>query len=147
VAGVLVPAPGLTDARADLLADVALVVSELVTNAVQAGCEVVTVLVDVHRDRVRLTVHDDAPGLPRQVSSTVSDAGGRGLLLIDALSAAWDVVLDPPGKNVWAELAIPAELTATLDCRGAEPEPSPYLGRTWPATNGHEPSTLDAATD
>jgi signal transduction histidine kinase len=117
--GVFDPAPALAGARADLLADVALVVSELVTNAVRAGCELVTVHLDVHGDRVRLTVYDDAPGRPRPVRSSVSDTGGRGLMLVDALSTAWDVVFDPPGKHVWAELAIPAELTATLNCRCA----------------------------
>lgn len=106
-------------ARDDLLADVALVVSELVTNAVRAGCEVVTVLVDVHGDRVRLSVYDDAPGRPRPVGSSVTNAGGRGLMLVDALCTAWDVVLDPPGKHVWADLAIAPALTATLNCRCA----------------------------
>ena len=32
--------------------------------------------------------------------------GGRGLLLLDRLSTAWDVRRTPEGKTVWFELAL-----------------------------------------
>jgi anti-sigma regulatory factor (Ser/Thr protein kinase) len=99
--------------------DVNLVVSELVTNAVRAGCSEVGLDLEVHRDRVRLTVADQAPGIPELQHPAPSDEHGRGLQLVADLSASWGVSYPQMGgKQVWADLAVPVELTLGLVCTG-----------------------------
>ena len=36
-----------------------------------------------------------------------SAEGGRGLILVDALAAAWGSTPAPDGKHVWATLRVP----------------------------------------
>ena len=88
--------------------DVQLVVSELVTNAVQAGSRSIVVSVGRADDRIQVTVRDEAEGWPEPRESGVRDPGGRGLVLVGAVSTAWGVRLAGGGKTVWAELAIPS---------------------------------------
>lgn len=88
------------------------VVTELVTNAVQA-CERhgpsarVTVLLSVSGDRVRIEVSDPDPSLPTPNDDAgLLDESGRGLYLVDAMSGGrWGAHPCPEeGKVVWAEL-------------------------------------------
>lgn len=86
--------------------DAALVVSELVSNAVvhaQTGC----LLTLRYRSSVlRVEVEDRGAGMPDIRTATEGDVHGRGLLLVGALSTAWGA--EPAaqrGKRVWAELA------------------------------------------
>ncbi|HEU5267202.1 MAG TPA: ATP-binding protein [Jatrophihabitans sp.] len=95
------PPEGLSD-------DLELVVSELVTNAVLAGTPTVAVSLSLERTRVVVRVRDEASGWPQQRAATADDPGGRGLLLVAALSATWGVRLAETGKVVFAELAVPA---------------------------------------
>jgi len=97
--------------------DAALVMSELATNAVLAGCSTMSVAVDVHRSYVRLGVSDDAPGWPRRTAGDPADLHGRGLVIVDALSERWGADQTDDGKEVWAELAIPAGLAPQLACQ------------------------------
>lgn len=93
--------------RLDLsrLDDAALVLSELVGNAVRHGAGD-TVRVALHRDgdRLRITVDDDSPQppAPRQVDWDAE--GGRGMMIIEALASGWGHALRGPGKSVWAEV-------------------------------------------
>lgn len=103
----------LTDrpSRQDVIADTELVVSELLTNAVRAGCHVARLGLMVHRDVMRVSVVDDAPGLPRHSRPpAVTDGapGGRGLWILDTIADEWGVEPLIPGKAVWAALAVPA---------------------------------------
>jgi anti-sigma regulatory factor (Ser/Thr protein kinase) len=90
-----------------------LIVSELVTNAVQAHtCELRLVLSLEPSDPAVLTisVEDDAPGTPELSSGPLTRSRGRGLLLVDALAKRWGTQWSPPGlKSVWAELTIDAQ--------------------------------------
>lgn len=104
--------PALTD----VLGDLEVIVSELVTNAVRADCGHIELHLVVHRDRIRLTVHDDAPGHPRIVTPAPDEGRGRGLGIVEAIATDWGVAREPAGKAVWAELAIPAVLTTSLRC-------------------------------
>jgi hypothetical protein len=95
---------------ATLTYDTMLVATELVTNAINAGCTQLELAVIVHRSRVRLSVFDDAPGLPRVIAAAPTDLGGRGLALTAALARDWGVDRADNGKHVWAELPIPVDL-------------------------------------
>ncbi|MFJ8181941.1 ATP-binding protein [Streptomyces sp. NPDC096105] len=86
----------------------ALVVSELVTNAIvhTASSRVVCELHD-DDDLLRIAVRDEgcAPGRPRaNFRQQPEEEHGRGLLLVDALCHAWGAHEHGPGLLVWAEL-------------------------------------------
>ena len=84
--------------------DLALIVSELVTNAVRYGAPPVRVHVCTDDTTVTVSVSDGAPSRPTPRLPDLDAEGGRGLLLIDLLASAHGVDADPPGKSVWAAL-------------------------------------------
>ena len=104
--------------RSVLVDDCLLIVSELVTNAIRAGCTEVDVVLEVHRHRLRVATSDDAPGEPEPVAAGPRDSHGRGLAVVEHLSRAWGVQKSLSGKQVWADLAIPAGLTLAIECTG-----------------------------
>jgi len=88
-----------------------LLVSELVTNAVQAAraaTEAAPVRLWLLSDTVRVVilVWDASPEPPVRMSSGDDAETGRGLLLVDAISDQWGSypVRDEGGKVVWALL-------------------------------------------
>jgi anti-sigma regulatory factor (Ser/Thr protein kinase) len=87
-----------------------LLVSELVTNAIlHAGLareDPIRVHITSQDDRVRVAVHDGGPGFtPSASNGDRRDAiGGRGCLIVAALSDAWGVERDSSGCTVWCEL-------------------------------------------
>jgi anti-sigma regulatory factor (Ser/Thr protein kinase) len=86
-----------------LLVDkVVLTVSELVTNAVQAGAIAVEIDVQVSAGRLDLVVSDDADGWPTPTSAAVDDTAGRGLSIVERLVDTWEVAARPPGKVITA---------------------------------------------
>jgi hypothetical protein len=86
--------------------DAALVVTELVTNALLHGSPPVRLRLQDVRDGVRLEVADGGTELPVAVRRSSVAMTGRGLALVDALSRSWGVEQDERGgKVVWAELA------------------------------------------
>ncbi|WP_217140522.1 ATP-binding protein [Streptomyces sp. AC627_RSS907] len=117
----------------------ALVVSELVTNAIvhTASTHIVCELHDGD-DVVRIAVRDEgcAPGQPHPTADQQpEDEHGRGLLLVDALCDAWGAHEHGPGLLVWAELprradgpGDPSEPRDDLGW-GARPKPGPAGGR------------------
>jgi anti-sigma regulatory factor (Ser/Thr protein kinase) len=82
--------------------DVALVVSELLTNAIRHGSPPVEVNVELGPPECRISVFDSGPGVPRLVRPPALASSGRGVLIVDALSLEWGVALAAPGKVVWA---------------------------------------------
>jgi len=86
-----------------------LVVSELVTNAIQA-CRAARarrrVRLQLASDgaRVLIEVRDGSQQPPVPADATAEDENGHGLRLVEAMSAAWDwYPTGPrPGKVVWA---------------------------------------------
>lgn len=90
--------------RAD---DVLLCVSELVTNAVVHGVppgRQLRLLLRFDGRTLVVEVHDSGPGEPRIVhDGDEGDEGGRGLLLVAALSEGWGVRERSLGKAVWCE--------------------------------------------
>jgi signal transduction histidine kinase len=91
-----------------LLQDVSLVVSELVTNAVRAGCDRLTIRLSVDGHRMRLAVIDDGGGTPVRQQLRIDATSGRGLAIVGALSSDWGVRRLATGKEVWADLALSA---------------------------------------
>lgn len=58
-------------------------------------------------DRLRIAVADASPRTPIKPTSIGWEAtGGRGILLVEALSAVWGTVPVSGGKQVWAEIAV-----------------------------------------
>ena len=89
------------------LVDVAmLIVSELVTNAVVHAATPAELRAEWSHGVLRLEVLDHAEGSPPDPRiASPDDEGGRGLFLVDALSAAWGVESRESGKVIWAEVA------------------------------------------
>lgn len=99
----------LTETRA---ADLALIVSELVTNSVihanVAADQTLTVNCTTTEDRLRITVTDPGSRLEPHLRPHGHDTtGGCGLLIVDELSSAWGVGHDSHGStSVWCELLL-----------------------------------------
>lgn len=98
--------PGGAGLDAGLVSDVGVVLSELVTNAVRAGCGRLAVQLFVDEQRVRVVVIDDVGGVPRQRQAGVDAVRGRGLQIVAGLSSGWGVLPVATGKQVWAELRL-----------------------------------------
>lgn len=85
----------------DRAQDVALLVSELVTNAVlHARTRLVVGVVQVE-DLVLITVEDRDLVMPQQQPYSRTRTNGRGIALLETLSERWGVERDESGKTVW----------------------------------------------
>ena len=100
-----------------LAPDSEVLVSELVTNAVQAtaGRDAAAVRLRLSGDRTRLLIEvwdaDPRAPAPKDLGEhgtpDPQEEGGRGLFLVAALSARWDwyPTREPAGKVVWCDIA------------------------------------------
>ena len=129
----------------DLLDDVVLLTSELVTNAVTHAGTPMTVAVVREEDRLRIDVFDQHPTrvLPVGVNARPG-AGehGRGLLITSALATAWGVEYRRDHKRVWAAFAL---VETTLDAEapnGGVPEGQDVRRRESVAATGPDPLGL-----
>lgn len=93
--------------KLDHLMDTAmLLTTELVTNAVVHARSPVHLAVGMSPARLRVEVADNGTGALAMREPTFTDPGGRGLLLIEALSTAWGTSSAEAGKLVWFELDV-----------------------------------------
>ena len=125
-------------------ADVALLTSELVTNAVRhAAGPVVTLVVTCSRGQVRVDVHDTSRALP-EVADVPADAEpGRGLHLVASLAGGVGLLPHPAGKAVYFMLAFGPDLApgpADAPCPGTVSRDS-SLGSPSPAQPARRPRT------
>lgn len=104
----------------ELAEDAALVVSELVGNAVEhTTCHLIKVTVTrTSPETVRVAVVDKSRTAPTRQTPGDDTVGGRGLLVVDALATRWGTDPLSFGKRVWCELA-----------RGTAPQPA---AQAWP---------------
>ena len=101
----------------DLLSTTELVITELVTNAVNAASTgLIAVDLALHRTCLRISVQDDACGQPQVKQPTSTNEHGRGLFIVELIAMAWGSQPVDGGKQVWVELAVPARVAAVLDC-------------------------------
>ena len=106
----------LEDQPEPVVDDAALIVTELLTNAVLHGEPPVTLRVRHLDDRVRIEVEDSGRNMPVTVRHSTEAMTGRGLPLVAALSAAWGAVPNGNGgKSVWAELTAESATTPPAD--------------------------------
>ncbi len=94
---------GVTGSRLELLA---LLVSELVTNAVEHAWPPVVLSVDVSAARIRVEVTDGNRDVPILRIAGANSDSGRGVWLIDQLASRWGTDIDHENhtKAVWFEL-------------------------------------------
>jgi GAF domain-containing protein/anti-sigma regulatory factor (Ser/Thr protein kinase) len=86
---------------------VLLIVSELVTNALVHTGGPVRLDLTLVNSRLRVAVADSSPRTPVKPTSIGWEAtGGRGLLLVEAMSATWGTVPVSGGKQVWCEVPL-----------------------------------------
>lgn len=89
---------------AQILDDVLLVVSELVTNAFVHGRGTIGLWLRLDGALLVGQVSDEGAGFaPRRAGRSDDGAGGRGLRIVDSLACRWGV--EPSSSTVWFELA------------------------------------------
>lgn len=94
----------------EIIDDVALIVSELVTNAVRHTSAGGSHLVDwqLAEHEIMVSVDDDSVVRPVVRDPDTGTPGGLGLPIVGALSTAWGVSsIDGAGKRVWARVNVP----------------------------------------
>jgi anti-sigma regulatory factor (Ser/Thr protein kinase) len=89
---------------ADLIDDTLLVITELTQNVIQHTVGGGELAVIGHPDRVMIEVSDSSTDLPRLYRPDPQRLGGRGMLIVSAISRTWGSRPIPGGKIVWAEM-------------------------------------------
>lgn len=97
--------PPATPSSSELIEDAVLCVSELVSNAIRAGCTMLTLRLSCDTSTVRLSLIDDAPGQPVPRRAGPDDIAGRGLHIVEAVARRWGFSPIARGKEVWVEFA------------------------------------------
>ena len=100
----------------ELIYDVGVVATELLSNAARACRSLIALRLDVHHGSIRIEVYDDGPGVPVERQVHADEVGGQGLRIVDSLSTSWGTSPRPAGKCVWSELAVVSPSAAHLDC-------------------------------
>jgi hypothetical protein len=87
----------------ELVADAAVVVTELATNAVVHAQSDFTVALLSRPGDVRISVRDASDALPVLGDLAVAALSGRGVALVAAMASRWGTDRTSDGKVVWAE--------------------------------------------
>ncbi|HEX2054237.1 MAG TPA: ATP-binding protein [Actinomycetota bacterium] len=81
-----------------------LMISELVTNAILHGGEGAVLTLNLGPSRLRAEVRDSSPAMPVVRGYSETATTGRGMVIVDALAAAWGTFEVDGGKVVWFEM-------------------------------------------
>jgi anti-sigma regulatory factor (Ser/Thr protein kinase) len=93
--------------------DLALVLSEIVTNAVRHGGGQVEISVTPKPEFLCVQVTDDGPGfVPRPGAMASEPSGGFGLFLVERLTRRWGLTREVSNTRVWFEFDFAAEAIA-----------------------------------
>jgi anti-sigma regulatory factor (Ser/Thr protein kinase) len=100
--------------REQAVGDAALVVSELLSNAIRHAAPLIGTQVRVtwtlDHDELRVAVSDAGDGpLPRITEPAPNAPGGRGLGIVETLSDRWGVLREDGVTTVWAQLTAPPQ--------------------------------------
>jgi anti-sigma regulatory factor (Ser/Thr protein kinase) len=98
----------VADVPKEIADRVALMVSELATNAIRHGGSDFEVLVELTSDELYVEIADTGGGLPTLRRARPLDASGRGLHIVESLADKWGVrrATSGLGKTVWFTLSL-----------------------------------------
>jgi anti-sigma regulatory factor (Ser/Thr protein kinase) len=139
----------LIDLPEDAVNDVAVMVSELATNALVHAATSFAVTIDRRPHQVYVEVTDAGAGIPTRRSPGEMEPHGRGLTIVEELSDQWGTIhaAGEVGKSVWFTLTVPLE-AETSDAptaeRGLVPDVSSPAAAAAPAAAADNRSGLDA---
>ncbi|MDF5751898.1 ATP-binding protein [Spongiactinospora sp. TRM90649] len=86
---------------ADITDDVALIVTELITNSLAYGKEPIRLTLRADGRAVRGEVSDHGSALPTLMPADLYNEHGRGLILVNAYADRWGIDPAASGKTVW----------------------------------------------
>ena len=92
--------------EADRLETIALLVTELVTNAILHARTPLQLTLESRPGRVRIGVEDESNEQPSVRRYETDAVTGRGLALVEELASSWGVDVTPSGKVVWCEVLV-----------------------------------------
>jgi PAS domain S-box-containing protein len=101
--------------QAELAHTACLLVSEILTNAVQHARQSISLRLHHTAREIIAEITDDNPQLPQRTRPDPASETGRGLTLVDALAATWGARPAGAGKTVW--------FTLTSDTEPKNPSP------------------------
>lgn len=116
---------GVLDARGALdlrvRDDVLLVTSELLTNAVKFGSEMLTLSVSIRETYIRIAIADNNPELAVVQRPSPDAFGGRGLAMVTAIALAWgQTAFDGLRKTVWCQMQLSLTFDPPAECMEAD---------------------------
>jgi anti-sigma regulatory factor (Ser/Thr protein kinase) len=89
----------------DAVDTIALLVTELVTNAILHARTPMLLTLETRPQHVRICVEDASSERPVVQQYDADAVTGRGLALVEQLASSWGVDTTPAGKVVWCEVA------------------------------------------
>jgi anti-sigma regulatory factor (Ser/Thr protein kinase) len=90
----------------DQVEDSLLVITELVENVVQHTGDGGELMLRCDDEILHIEVSDSSPVLPRAYGPDPRRIGGRGLLLVAAITRSWGTRAESGGKVVWADVPL-----------------------------------------
>jgi anti-sigma regulatory factor (Ser/Thr protein kinase) len=90
----------------ELVDDTLLVITELVQNVLQHTADGGELALSRRRDVVLVEVFDRSADMPHLLGPDPRRVGGRGMLLVNAVSQEWGSRPTPTGKVVWSLLPL-----------------------------------------